>query len=199
MPLTLVLGPANAAKAGEVLGAYTLAARHDALLVVPTAADVAHYEQELAAPGVTLGRVLTFSGLIEEIALRAQYRRQRLTPLQRDRVLRGAITSLHLQALAAPAGGAGFARSAGRLIAELEQARVDPAWFGSALKRWAGSARERQTYTRELAAIYRRYVDELAGRDRDDTERFAWELSTPCGSDPKAGARHRSSSTASTT
>ena len=27
MPLTLVLGPANAAKAGEVLGAYALAAQ----------------------------------------------------------------------------------------------------------------------------------------------------------------------------
>ncbi len=49
MPLTLVLGPANSAKAGEVLGAYTLAARRDALLVVPTAADVDHYERELAA------------------------------------------------------------------------------------------------------------------------------------------------------
>ena len=97
MPLTLVLGPANAAKAGEVLGAYALAARHDALLIVPTAADVAHYQQELSAPGVTLGRALTFPELIEEIAMRARYRRQRLTPLQRDRVLRSAIASLHLQ------------------------------------------------------------------------------------------------------
>ena len=60
MPLTLVLGPANAAKAGEVLGSYALAAQRDALLVVPTAADVAHYERELASPGVTLGRTLTF-------------------------------------------------------------------------------------------------------------------------------------------
>ena len=54
-----------------MLGAYALAARRDALLVVPTAADVAHYERELAAPGVTLGRALTFAGLIDEIALRA--------------------------------------------------------------------------------------------------------------------------------
>ena len=174
MPLTLVLGPANSAKAGEVLGAYALAATRDALLVVPTAADVAHYEQELAAPGVTLGRTLTFSGLIEEIALRTRHRRLRLTSLQRDRVLRGAIASLRLEVLAGSAAGAGFARSAGRLIAELEQARVDPAWFASALKRWAGGARERQTYVRELASIYRRYVDELATQDRDDTERFAW-------------------------
>jgi ATP-dependent helicase/DNAse subunit B len=172
--LTLVLGPANAAKAGEVLGAYALAARSDALLVVPTSADVAHYEQELAAPGVTLGRALTFPALIEEIALRTRHRRLRLTQLQRERILRRAIASLHLETLARPAAGAGFARSAGRLVAELEQTRVDPAWFGAALKRWAGGARERQTYSRELAAIYRRYVDELSELDCEDNERFAW-------------------------
>jgi hypothetical protein len=77
MPLTLVLGPANSAKAGEVLEAYALAARHDALLVVPTAADARHYDRELAASGITLGRALTFAGLIEEIAARAGHEQQR--------------------------------------------------------------------------------------------------------------------------
>jgi hypothetical protein len=71
MPLTLVLGPANSAKAGEVLGAYALAARRDALLVVPTAADAAHYDRELVVGGVVLGRALTFTGLIAETARRA--------------------------------------------------------------------------------------------------------------------------------
>ncbi len=174
MPLTLVLGPANAAKAGEVLGAYALAARRDALLVVPTAADVVHFERELASPGVTLGRALTFSGLLEEIAARTRYRRLRLTPLQRERTLRHAVASLRLRALGGPAAGAGFARSAGRLIAELEQARIDPASFGSALNRWAAGAPDRVAYTRELAAIYRRYLDLLAAHDREDAERFAW-------------------------
>ena len=174
MPLNLVLGPANAAKAGEVLGAYALAARRDALLVVPTAADVAYYERELAAPGVTLGRALTFPGLIDEVALRTRHRRTKLTPLQRERVLRGAIASLRLETLAGPAAGNGFAHAAGRLIAELEQARIDPARFASALKSWAGGARERTAYTRELAAIYRRYRDELDRLERVDAELFAW-------------------------
>ena len=52
MPLTLVLGPANSAKAGEVLGAYAARRERDALLVVPTAADAAHYDRELAGDGV---------------------------------------------------------------------------------------------------------------------------------------------------
>ena len=62
MPLTLVLGPANSAKAGEVLGAYAAAAQRGALLVVPTALDADHYARELAAGGAVLGSVLTFAG-----------------------------------------------------------------------------------------------------------------------------------------
>ena len=48
MPLTLVLGPANSAKAGEVLGAFGEGAPRGALLVVPTALDAEHYARELA-------------------------------------------------------------------------------------------------------------------------------------------------------
>jgi ATP-dependent helicase/DNAse subunit B len=174
MPLTLVLGPANAAKAGEVLGAYALAARRDALLVVPTAADVAHYERELAAPGVTLGRALTFPGLLDEVALRGGYRRIRLTPLQRDRVLRRTIASLRLETLAGPAAGRGFANAARRLIAELQQQRVDSARFTQALRGWSAGSRERAAYARELASIYRRYAEELEKLDRVDSESFGW-------------------------
>ena len=53
MPLTLVLGPANSAKAGVVLGDYADAARRGALLVVPTSIDARHYARELAGDGAT--------------------------------------------------------------------------------------------------------------------------------------------------
>ena len=175
MPLTLVLGPANAAKAGEVLGAYALAAQRDALLVVPTAADVSHYERELAAPGVTLGRTLTFPGLLDEIARRVRHQPVRLTPLQRERVLRRTIASLRLETLAGPAAGVGFAHAARRLIVELEQRRIDPPRFSQALRDWSRPGPgERVAYARELASIYRRYVDELDRLDLVDTESFAW-------------------------
>ena len=61
------------------------------------------------------------------------------------------------------------------MIAELEQARVDPAWFSLGVEAGGppGRAIER-IYSRELAAIYRRYRDELATRERDDAETFAW-------------------------
>lgn len=174
MPLTLVLGPANSAKAGEVLGAYALAARRDGLLVVPTALDVEHYQRELAAPGVTLGRVLTFPALLDELARRVGHRRARLTPLQRERLLRAAVASLSLRTLEASARGAGFIRAAGRLIAELQQRRVPPARFASALRAWSKGSAQRRVYGTEVAALYRRYVELVARAERVDDETFRW-------------------------
>ena len=61
MPLTLVTGPANAEKAGLVLGAYRAALDRAPLLVVPTVADVERYRRELAAAGAVFGvEVLRF-------------------------------------------------------------------------------------------------------------------------------------------
>src|ERR1700693_3977855 len=82
MPLTLVLGPANSAKAGEVFGAFGTAAHRGALLVVPNASDAEHYSRELAEQGSVLASVLTFSGLIEELARRTGYAERRLTARQ---------------------------------------------------------------------------------------------------------------------
>ena len=172
--MTLVLGPANSAKAGEVLGAYTLAARRDALLVVPTAADVDHYERELTASGVTLGRALTFPRLLDEIGLRAGYRHTRLTALQRQRVLRRAIAGLQLGSLAGSSEGRGFAPAAGRLIAELEQRRITPQRFTAALREWSGGASARVAFTRDMAAIYRAYRDQLQSLHLIDDELFGW-------------------------
>ena len=55
MPLTLITGPANAAKAGAVLERFRAAIPRDPVLVVPTSADVQHYQRELAAEGIVLG------------------------------------------------------------------------------------------------------------------------------------------------
>src|ERR1700742_3411604 len=84
--LTPVLGPANSAKAGVVLGAYADAARRGALLVVPTAVDARHYARELAGDGVVLGSVVTFSGLAYGGGRRAQYAGRRVSELQRGRI-----------------------------------------------------------------------------------------------------------------
>ena len=55
MPLTIVTGPANSAKAQVVLGRYRAALARSPILVVPRSADAEHYRRELADSGVVLG------------------------------------------------------------------------------------------------------------------------------------------------
>jgi ATP-dependent helicase/DNAse subunit B len=174
MPLTLVTGPANSAKAGEVLGAYAAAAGRGALLVVPTADDARHFERELAADGVGLLSVLTFEGLVGVIAQRAGYAQRRLSALQRERVLAGVLVRLDLDALRQSARGAGFQTAAGELIAELQRSLVTPQRFTTALRAWAAQDVRRAPFTRDVGRIYAEYARELDRRDRADGERFAW-------------------------
>ncbi len=174
MPLTLVLGPANSAKAGEVLGAYAAASRRGALLVVPTATDARYYARELAGDGAVLGSVVTFSGLAAEIARRVDYPGRRLSELQRARVLERVVSRSALDALAPSATGAGFAAAAGALIAELQRALIDPARFSAGLRRWAAQDVRRAPYARDLGRVYADYVRELDRVGRVDRELFAW-------------------------
>src|SRR3954453_22829877 len=69
MPLTLITGPANAAKAGEVFSRLRAVLARDPVLVVPTSADASHYARELASAGVVFGaEVWTFRRLMADIA-----------------------------------------------------------------------------------------------------------------------------------
>jgi RecB family exonuclease len=172
--MTLVLGPANSAKAGEVLSAYGAAARRGALLVVPTTRDAGHYTRELVAGGVVLGSVLTFSGLTSEIARRAQYSGRRLSALQRERVLKRVVRAAQLGPLAGSARAPGFTSAAGELIAELQRSLVTPQRFAAALRSWAAQDPRRGPYAQDLARLYLAYADELDRLDRVDAELFAW-------------------------
>src|SRR5918997_267158 len=108
MALTLVTGPANAAKAGVVLERLRALRPHDPLLVVPTSADVDHYRRELAAAATGL-------------------RGRPLGPVARDRVVRAAVRDTRLRVLAASARAPGFTAAAGELFAELGRWLVTPA------------------------------------------------------------------------
>ncbi|HUO73533.1 MAG TPA: PD-(D/E)XK nuclease family protein [Solirubrobacteraceae bacterium] len=175
MPLTLVLGPANSAKAGEVLGAFAGAARSGALLVVPTALDAEHYTRELAARGAVIGSVLTFPGLAAEIARRAGYAGARLSALQRERVLRRVVGGLRFGVVDRSATAPGFAVAAGELIAELQRSLITPQRFASALRAWAqADPARRGGYAADLGSLYRAYISELDRVGRVDAELYAW-------------------------
>jgi ATP-dependent helicase/DNAse subunit B len=174
MPLKLVLGAANSAKAGEVLGAYAAQAPRGALLVVPTAEDALHYRRELAAEGLVLGSVHTFAGLVDEIARRAAYDGRRLTEVQRDHLLTRSVADTRFEELAVSASSAGFREAAGRFVAELERALLTPQRFSAALAQWTAGDERRVDYARDLDRLFRSYSGQLERHGRVDGELFAW-------------------------
>jgi ATP-dependent helicase/DNAse subunit B len=169
VPLTLVTGPANAEKAGFVLGAYRAALADDPILVVPTFADVDHYRRELAGAGVVFGvRVVAFSGLMREIARRAGVGGKPLSRLARERVAGVAIARVGLEALAASAATPGFVQALLRLVSELEEQRIEPGRWWAAMRAWGEREPARARYAEELARLYGAYRDGLRAIDRRD-------------------------------
>ncbi len=187
MPLTLVTGPANAAKAGVVLDAIRAAVDADPLLVVPTFADVQRYRRELAEGGVVFGaQVLRFSWLVREIGRRAGMRARPLGPLARERAAVAAVPGARLDRLAPAAATAGFPQALLRFVTELEQARVSPPRLTRALRDWAGDDADRRAYGDEVSALfaaYARVLDRLGRRDEELHRRGGARRAAPRAAD----------------
>jgi ATP-dependent helicase/DNAse subunit B len=173
VPLTLVTGPANAAKAGEVLGGLRARLGEDPILVVPAFQDVEHAQRELAERGAVFGaRVLRFEWLFREIAERAGHWERVASDVQRELIVEAAVRRARLELLAESAGQPGFVRAAARFVSELGRAMVEPADFTRALRAWAGGG-PRGRYAQEVAALYRGYHDGLDAAGLADPELFA--------------------------
>jgi ATP-dependent helicase/DNAse subunit B len=184
MPLKLVTGPANAAKAGEVLGGLRARVDEEPLLVVPAFEDVEHNQRELAARGAVFGvHVVRFKRLFGQIAGRAGVRGRTASRLQRELIVADAVRAADLDALAESAERPGFVRAATRFVAEIERsladrtaagpAMVEPARLTQALRAWAGDGPWRR-HVDEIAEIYRRYRERLDDTGLVDDELYAW-------------------------
>ena len=169
MPLHLVTGPANAEKARVVLRRLRASLDREPILVVPTFPDVERYRQELAEDGVVFGAAVeTFDRLLGEIARRAGVPGKPLGRLARERVAAAAGAELRHPGLRASAQTPGFPAAACRLFDELEEERVTPRRFTSALRRWADGDPGRGAYAEDLAGLYGAYrarLDRLGRRD----------------------------------
>ena len=179
MPLTLVTGPANAAKAGEVLGGLRARLEQDPILVVPAFQDVEHAQRELADRGAVFGaRVLRFEWLFREIAFRADLSQRPASDVQRELVVEEAVRRARLQVLADSAAQPGFVRAATRFVAEVRRydrdAALDPGRFARAMRAWAGGG-PRRPYADDLVAIYSGYHEGLAAAGLLDAEALAWQ------------------------
>jgi ATP-dependent helicase/DNAse subunit B len=173
MSLTLITGPANAAKAGAVLERLRAALPRDPVLVVPTAADAGHYARELAGAGLVFGAdVTTFARLMRDIARLTGVRGRTVGRLARERIVRAAVADVELHALAASAAAPGFPAALGDLFAELQRSLAGPARFGAAVRAWreAGTA---PVHAGELAALYSAYHRRLEGLGSVDSDGLA--------------------------
>lgn len=174
MPLALVTGPANAAKAGEVLGGLRARVDEEPILVVPALQDVEHSQRELAEGGAVFGvSVLRFDWLFREIARRSGVSERVASDVQRELIVEEAVRRAHLELLAESAAQPGFVHAAARFVAELGRSMIEPARFTQALRAWS-SGGPRARYAEEIAAIYRGYRQGLDAAGLVDSELFAW-------------------------
>jgi hypothetical protein len=192
MPLTLVTGPANAAKAGAVLGRLAAANRagRRPVLVVPTAADLAAYRRELAAqPDTVLGpQIVLFDGLVDLVARRVGLVDRPLSRTQCERVVAAVARRLDLaedRPLAASARTAGFAAAAARFLGELSATGQAPGRLIAALRTW-GEEVGRPEYAADLAAFVGGYADALRALGRPDAEGHARRATDALRLDPGA-------------
>src|SRR3954451_19336873 len=138
VPLTLVTGPANAAKAGEVLGGLRDRLGEEPILVVPAYRDVEHNQRELAERGAVFGaEVVIFDRLFRVIADRVGYGERIASDLQRELIVERAVADAPLRVLAEAASHEGFARADLAVFRHLGLAQVEPDRLARALGDWA--------------------------------------------------------------
>ena len=174
MALKLVTGPANAAKAGIVLGGYRERLGEEPVLVVPEFRDVEHAQREMAANGAVFGvRVARFGWLWGLMARRVGYSARIASSFQRELLVAEAVEKADLRVLAASARQPGFSRAAARFLGEVGRAGIEPDDLGAALSKWADSG-ARRAYAGEIAEIHSGYRAALDRAGLVDRELFAW-------------------------
>jgi ATP-dependent helicase/DNAse subunit B len=161
MSLSLIVGPPNSGKAGEILARLKLALDRDPVLIVPTLDDADRFERELCEGSGNGDAVLgvsirTFERLFEDVA---QATGTPLPPLlsdeQRLYAVRLATRRANPRILARSATRPGFARALASLLDEAQAACIDPASLAIS----AAEVSPESAYLREVAALYRAYAE----------------------------------------
>jgi ATP-dependent helicase/DNAse subunit B len=160
VPLSLIVGPANAGKVELLLDRYLAVLEREPVLIVPNRSDVDRVQRELLRrrPALFAGSIGTFDDVFERVA---NGMRPLLSPAQRALLVRRVLAGVELHSLADSARFSGFADSLQQAIAELESSLVEP------------TALEGDLAT--LHAAYRAELERLERWDRDLLRRRATE------------------------
>jgi DNA-binding transcriptional ArsR family regulator len=183
MSLSLIVGPPNSGRAGEIHARLEAALDRDPVLVVPTLDDAHRFERELCAKAgaraaanaaVVGASIRTFRPFTEEIAAATGAAlRPLLSEAQRLALVRSALRQTELRALSGSAGRRGFAPALEHLIGELQAALVTPGELAS-----AASELEDGAYESELARLYGAYVERREAAGRDDPRSSVRKVAT---------------------
>jgi len=169
--LRLVTGPANAAKAGIVLGDFRARLAEAPILVVPAFQAVEHSQREMAARGAVFGvSVMRFDHFAAELAKRAGVRGRIASEVQRELAVEDAAAAAKLRVLARSASRPGFVTAALRFVDEIAAAGLEPERFSAALAEWRPGNR----YAEELGLIYAGYRRALDAAGLVDRATEAW-------------------------
>jgi PD-(D/E)XK nuclease superfamily len=171
MSISVIVGPPNSGRAGEIRRRLEDALDREPVLVVPTADDASRFERELCGPGGALvgASINTFHRLTGEIAAATGADlRPLLTDAQRLAVIRSVVADTDLRLLAPSRRQPGFAPALERLIGELQAALVEPDELAGAAAGLDGGE-----YEVELARLYAGYVERREAARRDDAHSAA--------------------------
>jgi ATP-dependent helicase/DNAse subunit B len=128
VPLTLLVGPANAGKVAGLLDRYVAALDRDPFLVVPNRGEVERVERDLLErmPGLLGGSIGTFDDLFRRVATGTSPVPPLLSPAQRRLLLTRVIERAQLGRMALSARFGGFAEGLADALAELGAGLVEP-------------------------------------------------------------------------
>src|SRR5436190_2978926 len=171
MSLSLIVGPPNSGRAGEIEARFEEALEHDPVLVVPTLDDVDRFERELCGDGRALvgGTIATFRRLADEVAVSTGAElRPLLSAAQRLALIRATIRETDLRLLRGSAALPGFAPALERLIGELQRGALEPGEMAR-----AAAELDDGDYEQELARLYASYVRLREATGRDDVHSAA--------------------------
>jgi RecB family exonuclease len=165
MALSLIVGPPNSGRAGEIRARLEGRLEREPVLVVPTGDDAARFESDLgggdgAVVGASIHTFRRLTGLIAS-ATGAELRPE-LSATQRLALVRAAARETELRVLGGSAARRGFAPALERLIGELQAALVTPSELAG-----AAAELEEGRHEAELARLFAAYLEcrDAAGRD----------------------------------
>jgi len=158
VPLSLLVGPANAGKVEQLLERFRDEIERRPFLVVPNVGDIERSQRDLLrrSPALLSGRVGTFDDLFRELAAGAPGR-CRLGDSERRFVVRSLLAEAKLDSFARSARFGGFLDALVEGFVELESALIEPTKVEG-----------------ELGSLYSLYLAELERLDRADRELERW-------------------------